>query len=90
MSKSAYHKPNRCRAVLYVFFGEGVNETRGALLDCEKVLAKAKADGLILNYDDGRDRDPWFEAQPGPEARALRDVFLKAGYVIRKLGMSDH
>lgn len=73
---------------MYAFFGE-VNETGGALLDCEKVLAKAKAAGIVLNYDDGRDRDPWFEAPPGPEARALRDVFMAAGYVIRRLSMTD-
>ncbi len=90
MTASTYRKPSRSRTVMYAFIGEGVNETRGALLDCEKVLAKAKADGIITNYDDGRDRDPWFEAPPGPDARALRDVFLAAGYVIRKLGMSDH
>ncbi len=74
---------------MYAFFGDGVNETRGALLDCEKVLAKAKAAGIVLNYDDGRDRDPWFEAPPGPEARALRDQFLAAGYVIKRLSMTD-
>lgn len=73
----------KIRTVNYCFFGPGVNETRGALLDCEKVLAHAKAQGIITNYDDGRDRDPWFEAPPGPEARALRDKFLAAGYVAR-------
>lgn len=84
---TAHRKPtSRSRSVIYAFFGDGVNETRGALLDCEKVLAKAKASGVILNYDDGRDRDPWFEAPPGPRARALRDVFLAAGYLPRKLG----
>ena len=68
---------SKTRTVIYIFFGEG------ALLYCEKVLAHAKSQGIITNYDDGRDRDPWFEAPPGPEARALRDKFLDAGYVIR-------
>lgn len=68
---------SKTRTVMYAFFGDDVR------FDCEKVLAHAKAQGIVTNYDDGRDRDPWFEAPPGPETRALRDKFLSAGYVIR-------
>lgn len=48
--------------------------------NCEEILAKAKAAGIITEYDDGRDNDPWFNAAPGAQARTLRDVFLAAGY----------
>lgn len=46
--------------------------------DVEKRLAKAKKDGIITNYDDGRNRCPWFEGPPGKDIRALRDEFTKA------------
>lgn len=68
----------KSRSVLYCFV-DNAEHTRN-LLNCEEVLAKAKSEGYIVNYDDGRDRDPWFEAYPGKQTRALRDRFLKAGY----------
>ena len=74
---------SRARVVMYAF-GEGVNEASG-MLDCECVLASAKAAGVIINYDDGRDRDPWFEGPPGASMRGLRDQFIAAGYRLKKL-----
>ena len=68
---------SKTRVVLYAFS----DAFTGGRLDCGKLLARAKAMGVITNYDDGRDREPWFEAMPGAEARALRAVFLGAGYV---------
>lgn len=51
-------------------------------LDCEKMLAQAKKDGLIFNYDDGRDRNPWFNYYRGTNVSSLVETFLKAGFVI--------
>jgi hypothetical protein len=45
---------SKSRVITYHFEGE-------SFLDCEKILAKAKKDNIITNYDDGRDNDPWFE-----------------------------
>jgi hypothetical protein len=73
---------SKTRTVMYAFES---NSKGPALLDCERVLAKAKAAGIVTNYDDGRDNWPWFEAPPGASARELRDKFLQAGYTIRRL-----
>ena len=63
----------------FVFFCE---DSKG--FNCEKVLANAKAQGIIVEYDDGRDRDPWFNAFPGPDAEKLCQVFIAAGYERRQ------
>lgn len=64
------------RTVMYSFpakSGEG-----DYTFDVEAVLSRAKRDGTITNYDDGRNRDPWFEGKPGPALRVLRESFAKA------------
>jgi len=53
-------------------------------LNCEKVLAQAKVDGLIIEYDDGRDRDPWFNYHRHVDVSKLRDTFLAAGYALEE------
>lgn len=63
--------------VSHRFFGEDIR------FDCEATLSFAKKVGTIIEYDDGRDRDPWFNAMPSEEVNALREIFIKAGYVER-------
>lgn len=53
-------------------------------LDCEAVLSSAKAKGLIIEYDDGRDRDPWFNYVRGVDVSELKEIFLEAGYTIKR------
>jgi hypothetical protein len=69
---------SKSRCVSYKFYRK--DELHN--FNCEEVLAKTKAAGIIIEYDDGRDRDPWFNAVPGAQARSLRDVFLNAGYLL--------
>lgn len=61
----------------YRFFNEN------SRLGCEEVLANAKAKGLIIEYDDGRDRDPWFNYFRGVDVSELKDIFLEAGYIVK-------
>lgn len=68
---------DKSRIVHYSFHAKSLDDG-DYIIDCEEVLAKAKAQGIICNYDDGRNRDPWFEGTPGKEIRALRDFFLNA------------
>lgn len=69
----------RTRGVGYSFPGE---ESFG--FDVEARLAKALKDGVITEYDDGRNQSPWFNGRPGPELRALRDEFRRADAERRK------
>ncbi len=48
------------------------------VFNVEKRLSKAKIDGIITNYDDGRNRQPWFQGKPSKKLRKLRDEFRNA------------
>jgi hypothetical protein len=48
------------------------------VMNVEARLARAKADGVITEYDDGRNLCPWFRGPPGPRLRALREEFRRA------------
>jgi hypothetical protein len=74
MSRHTKHQ-SRSRGVGYAFEAEEFS------FDVEKRLAKAKADGVITEYDDGRGRNPWFNGPPGPALRALRDEFAREGKI---------
>lgn len=67
--------PSRTRVVHYSFDVECGGDF---VFDVEARLAKAKAAGVITNYDDGRNRIPWFEGPPGAALRQLRDEFRQA------------
>ncbi len=73
MSRGARNNGSKTRVVLYSFPGD-----TDFAFDVEARLACAKRDGIIVNYDDGRDRCPWFEGSPGARLRALRDEFRHA------------
>ena len=66
-------KHPRTRTVGYSFPGE-----LAFPFDVEARLARAKRDGVITEYDDGRGNSPWFNGKPGPKLRALRDEFRAA------------
>lgn len=65
---------SKCRSVLY-----GWRSPDGAAGDLfaeggmERKLARAKAAGIVSEYDTGRGRLVWFEGCPGAALRALRD-----------------
>jgi hypothetical protein len=48
-------------------------------LDIERRLARARSEGVVTTYDDGRGDVPWFQGAPGAALRALRAEFVKAG-----------
>jgi len=53
----------------------------GKEIDCESVLSDAFKRGLIIAYDYGRNRDPWFVVvRIDNGVRTLRDTFYDAGY----------
>lgn len=54
------------RAVGYQLEGE-FNESLA-----EKLLLKARDEGLVTEFDTGRGSIMWFNGRPGPELRALR------------------
>lgn len=45
-----------------------------------RVLADAKRDGVIVEYDDGRGSSPWLNGPPGAKLRALRARIIAMGY----------
>jgi len=55
------------RSVTYHLEGRPFDE--GA---AEKLLLKAKEDGLVMEFDTGRGNLLWFNGKPGPELRALK------------------
>ena len=74
---------SRSRNVGYAFDGD-------FSFDVEKRLAKAKADGIITEYDDGSGHYPWFNGPAGAELRALRDEFaLEGRHVVRAARMMN-
>ena len=75
--KAKQNKPSKTRVVTYVF--ENTEEGFSFPFDVEKRLQKAAAAGTITNWDDGRNKSPWFEGPPGAPIRALRDEFVTAG-----------
>lgn len=77
MSRGAsMRRPSRTRVVLYCFEGGSNNTT----FHVESRLGKAFEAGIITEWDDGRDENPWFEGPPGARIRALRDEFVSAGF----------
>jgi len=81
-TKKKIKKPHsKTRVVFYSFCCLNKNPSKrycddeDFAFDVEKRLAKAKKDGIITNYDDGRNRCPWFEGPPGKELRALKAEF---------------
>jgi len=58
----------KSRDIGYCFAGE-FSES-----DAEAILSKAKARGVVTEYDTGRGRIVWFNGHPGPELRAVRDA----------------
>lgn len=67
----------KTRVIRYAFEGDFTENV-------DLVLRKALADGIITQYDDGRNHWPWFCAKAGPETRALRDkIVAMGGRVVR-------
>lgn len=81
MKKKHNYPPSKSRAVHYSFCSLRTNPSKrycddeDFAFDVEERLAKAKSDGIITNYDDGRNRCPWFEGPPGKAIRALKLEF---------------
>jgi hypothetical protein len=65
MSRGAKNTPNKSRGINYRFEGP-FRESK-----MEKLLERAKADGIIFEFDTGRGNLVWFDGWPGPEIRAL-------------------
>ena len=78
--KKSPHPLSKSRVVLYSFcnYPDRYCEDKDFDFNVEERLAKAKEDGIITNYDDGRNRCPWFEGPPGALLRALRNEFEDA------------
>lgn len=55
------------RSVTYWLQGRPFDESVA-----EKLLLKAKEEGLVLEFDTGRGDALWFNGRPGPELRALK------------------
>lgn len=55
------------RSVTYHLEGQPFDESAA-----EKLLQKAKEDGLVTEFDTGRGNVLWFNGRPGPELRALK------------------
>lgn len=68
MSKSAKNRPSISRCVTYSHVGP-------FSFDVDETLRAALKQGIILEYDDGRELNPWYSGPPGPELRRLRDLF---------------
>lgn len=67
---------DKTRIVHYNFAAKG--DEGDFIMNCDAILKKAFKDGIITNFDDGRNRDPWFEGHPGKAIRVLRDLFRNA------------
>jgi len=56
-------------------------ESPGGHSDCdeaEALLMRARADGLVSEFDTGRGSMLWFEGRPGADLRDLRQRVLEA------------
>lgn len=62
---------SRSRTIGYEFEG-GFDETA-----VEKILIRAKEEGVVTQFDTGRGRVVWFNGSPGKALREVRDAVVR-------------
>lgn len=66
-------RPSKTRIVGYHYGWDGLDFDESPM---ERVLGKAKAAGVVSEFDTGRGNLVWFEGPPGKALRAVRTQVL--------------